>query len=114
VKTICKCHIGNGMGYREGVDSTADRYYDQYIEGFAEGAVVIFLRLFNDPDFTVDFDAPKADRRAKALVERLKGKTKNALILRALDLVIAQPEGTLRKLSLVTKFKEALQNLPKL
>jgi hypothetical protein len=113
VKTISKCHIGNGLGYREGVDSTADHYYDQYIEGFGEGAVLIFLRLFNDPDFTVDLEMTKADKRARALAARLESKTKNALILRALDLVLAQPEGTLRKLPLVTKFKEAMQNLPK-
>ncbi len=114
VKTIAKCHIGNGRGYREGVDSTADVYYDQYIDGFAEGAVVIFLRLFNDPDFTVDFEMAKADRRVRVLAERLKTKTKNPLIIRALNLVIAQPEGTLRKLNAVTKFKEALQSLQKM
>ncbi len=113
IKTIAKCHIGNGLGYREGVDSTADYYYNQYIEGFGEGAVVIFLRLFNDPDFTVDFEMAKADRRAKALAARLTDKTKNVHIIRALNLVIAQPEGTLRKIPIVTKFKEALQNLPK-
>lgn len=69
-------------------------------------------RLFNDPDFTVDFEMPKADRRAKALATRLKDETKSVHILRALDLVVAQPEGALRKLPIVTKFKE-VQNLPK-
>lgn len=113
VKVICKCHIGNGYGYREGVDTTADGYYLQYVEGLGEADVVTFLRLFNDPDFTVDFEMAKADKRAKALVKRLKDKTKNAHVLRALDLVFAQPEGTLRKISIVTKFKEALQNLPR-
>jgi hypothetical protein len=113
VKTITKCHIGNGMGYHEGVDTTADRYYDQYIEAFGEDAVVTFLRLFVDPDFTVDFERPKAERRAKALAERLKAKTKNPVILRGLELVIAQPKGTLRKLSVVTKFIQTVQSLPK-
>jgi len=55
---------------------------------------------------------PKADRRAKALATRLKDETKSVHILRALDLVVAQPEGALRKLPIVTKFKE-VQNLPK-
>ena len=112
VKVITKCHIGNGYGYREGVDTSADRFYEQYIDGFGEAEVVQFLRLFNDPDFTVDFDSAKPDRRAKALATRLKDKTKNVLILRAVDSVLAQPEGTLRRLSVVTKFKEALKGLP--
>jgi hypothetical protein len=54
-----------------------------------------------------------AHKRAQALAAYFKGKTKNVHVLRALDVLSAQPEGTLRKLSTVTKFKEALPNLPK-
>ena len=113
VKTITKCHIGNGQGYYGGVDTTADRQYRSYIEQFGEAETVLFLRLFDDPDFTVDFDSRVAHRRAQALATDLKNRAKNIHVIRALDAVLAQPEGTLRKLSTVTKFKEALANLPK-
>jgi hypothetical protein len=113
VKVIAKCHIGNGQGYYGGVDTTADRQYRVYLARFGEAEVVQFLRLFEDPDFTVDFDSSMAHRRALALATDLKSKTRNVHVLRALDVLLAQPEGTLRKLSTVTKFKEALMNLPK-
>jgi hypothetical protein len=113
VKVIVKCHIGNGQGYYGGVDTTADRQYRVYIAGFGEAEVVQFLRLFEDPDFTVDFDSSMAHRRAQALATDLKSRTRNVHVLRALDVLLAQPEGTLRKLSTVTKFKEALASLPK-
>jgi hypothetical protein len=113
VKVITKCHIGNGQGYYGGVDTTADRQYKSYIEGFGETEIVQFLRLFTDPDFTVDFDMKMADRRARALAEKFKGKTRNVHVLRALDVLLAQPEETLRKLYTVTKFTESLKSLPK-
>jgi hypothetical protein len=113
VKVITKCHIGNGHGYREGVDSGADGHYQRYISGFGEAEVVQFLKLFEDSDLTVDFGATKADRRARALATALRQKTKNIHVQRAIDVLLAQPEGTLRKLSIVTKFREAMKSLPK-
>jgi hypothetical protein len=113
VKIITKCHIGNGQGYYGGVDTTADRHYRDYIGGFGEAEAVQFLRLFEDPDFTVDFDSSMAHLRARALASTLKSKTKNVHVLRALDVLLEQPEGVLRKLSTVAKFREALKNLPK-
>jgi hypothetical protein len=113
VKVITKCHIGNGQGYYGGVDTTADTQYRHYIAGFGETEIVQFLRLFDDPDFTIDFDLPMAHRRALALTTILKGKTRNIHVLRSLDVLLAQPEGTLRKLATVAKFKEALKSLPK-
>ncbi len=113
VKVITKCHIGNGHGYREGVDETAYRHYQGYIAAFGEAEIVQFLRLFEDPDFTVDFGSPKADRRARALAATLRERAKNIHVRRAIDVLLAQPEGTLRKLPIVTKFKEALKSLPK-
>ncbi|MGA2988000.1 MAG: carboxypeptidase-like regulatory domain-containing protein [Terriglobia bacterium] len=102
-----------GHGYYEGVDTSADREYRRYIAGFGEPDVVEFLRLFEVPEFTVDFDSPKAHRRAQALAAALKDKTKNVHVERALDVLLAQPEGTLRKLPNVATFKEALKSLPK-
>jgi hypothetical protein len=48
-----------------------------------------------------------------ALAARFKTKTRNVYIIKALDVLSAQPEGTLRKISNVTKFKEAVANVPK-
>lgn len=66
VKTITKCHIGNGYGNRGGVDVNADSYYQSYIAGFGEQDVVIFLQSFSDSAFTVDLGRPQADARARA------------------------------------------------
>ncbi len=113
VKVIVKCHLGNGMGYYQGVDTTADRYYQGYISRFGEAEIIQFLRLFGDQDFTIDFDLAKPHRRALALVDSFKVKTRNPHIQKALDALSAQPEGTLRKISVVMKFKEAVAGIPK-
>jgi hypothetical protein len=113
VKVIVKCHLGNGLGYYEGVDTTADRYYQHYIANFGEREIAQFLLSFSDPDFTVDFDSAKVHNRAMGLATAFKAKTKNVHMLKALDAVLAQPVGTLRKIASVTKFKEAIANIPK-
>ena len=113
VKVITKCHIGNGLGYYGGVDTSADQHYQKYIEKFSEAEVVRFIRLFEDPYFTVDFDSRVAHKRAQALATKLRGKTRNIHVLRALDTVLNQPEGTMRKLHTVTKYQESLKTLPK-
>jgi hypothetical protein len=113
VKVITKCHIGNGYGNKGGVDVSADSYYQQYVSAFAEQEINTFVRLFNDPAFTVDFDRPQADVRARALISYFKTKTANIHLLRALDVLLAQPPNHLRGVILVTKFKEATANLLK-
>lgn len=113
VKTITKCHIGNGFGNRGGVDTSADVSYQKYIGAFGEREVVMFLRLFDDPTFTADFSKPKADQRARLLITALKEKIKNVHVLRALDALLSQPEELLAKVTIVTKFKQAVANLPK-
>jgi hypothetical protein len=112
VKIIVKCHLGNGLGYRDGVDETADHYYRRYIENFGEPEIAQFLRSFGDPDFTVDLDSTKVHRRAMGFADWCKSKSKNVYILKALDAVLAQPEGTLRKLSVVSRYKEAVASIP--
>jgi len=111
VKVIVKCHLGNGLGYRDGVDETADKAYQWYIGQFGESEIAIFLRQFGDPDFTVDLDNRKPHKRAVALATGFKSKTTNVYILRALESIIAQPEGTMRRIATVTKFKEAVTNI---
>jgi len=113
VKVIVKCHLGNGLGYRDGVNTTADSFYKRYIASFGEAEITQFLRLFSDQDFTIDFDSTKPHRRAMALATAFKAKTRNVHIVKALDAVLAQPEGALRKISLVAKFREAVANIPK-
>lgn len=112
VKIIVKCHFGNGMGYREGVDETADHYYTSYIRSFGEAEIGQFLRLFADPDFTIDFDSSKVHRRATRFAKWCVSVSKNTYILRALETILAQPEGYLRKMTFVAKFNEAVTNLP--
>ena len=114
VKIITKCHIGNGHGYYGGVDTTADGHYKRYISGFGEAEVVQFLRLFGEPDFTVDFGEKKADRRLRLLAALLRDKTNNLHVQRAINVLLEQPTETLRNLAMVTKFKDAVSNLPKL
>jgi hypothetical protein len=113
VKVITKCHIGNGFGSRGGVDQSADNYYQNYIANFGEREVVQFLGLFGDPEFTVDFSRPQADARARRLISSFKDKTRNIHVIRALDALMAQPQNLLRSVTVVTKFKESLNNLPK-
>src|ERR1019366_1442850 len=113
VKTITKCHIGNGYGSRGGVDTSADVHYERYIANFGEREVVIFLRLFDDPTFTSDFARPEADARARALITDFRAKSKNLYVLTALDLLLRNPANLLAKVPTVTKFKLAVANLPK-
>jgi hypothetical protein len=112
VKIIVKCHLGNGMGYREGVDETADHYYRGYIRSFGEADIGQFLRLFADPDFTIDFDSSKVHRRAMGFAKWCVSVSKNTYILRALEAILAQPEGHLRKMTYLAKFNDAVANLP--
>jgi len=107
-----KCHLGNGLGYYGGVDTTADRYYQLYISRFGEREIAQFVRSFSDPDFTVDFDSAVVHGRGMKLAATFKARVKNVYIIRALDAMLSQPVGTLRKLATVTKFKEAVANLP--
>jgi hypothetical protein len=113
VKTIARCHIGNGFGSRGGVDTSADVHYQRYIGDFGEREIVLFLRLFEDPAFTVDFLRPMADARARNLITQFKGKTKNVYVLGALNALLGQPVGVLAKATVVTKFRQAVANLPK-
>jgi hypothetical protein len=113
VKTITRCHIGNGYGNRGGVDTSADVHYQRYIANFGEREIVIFLRLFEDPAFTTDFHRPQADARARNLIDSFKAKSKNVYVRTALDSLLAMPKELLAKASTVTKFKSAVASLPK-
>lgn len=109
VKVTCICYIGNGYGYKEGVDETAMPYYRKYVQGFSEDEITNFLRLFEDPEFTTALDRTQPDRRVRRLAEHLKTKTENVHIQRALDLIVTAPEKTLYGVYNTTAFKNAMK-----
>ena len=112
VSVICQCYIGNGLGYREGVDESAVRYYSDYISRFNDSEIADFVRLFADGDFVVDLHCNKTESRAKSLAEALKEATSNAFIKRGLEVLCTAPSGTLKRVSNTTAFKKAIKNLP--
>lgn len=110
VKIISLCYIGNGLGYRQGVDERAETYYIEFIDRFKDKEIKVFLNLFNDAELLSDTYSEKAKRRFKALCERLKGKTKNAIIIKTLDYVINfSSEPT--KIYRTTEFKNLINSL---
>lgn len=113
VKVISICYIGNGFGYREGVDEGALPYYEQYINNFSEAETVVLLRLFKDPEFTSPLDLKKCDQRTKQLATILKSKHTNVFIQRTLDLILKCPECKLDIVTETTPYKAILPNLPK-
>lgn len=111
VKVISICYVGNGAGYREGVDEGALPYYVRYVDNFADEGTVEFIRLFADPEFASALDRGKTDRRVRELAKRLKGKTRNLQIQRGLDLIIGAPARTLYGLSNTAAYKTVLSEL---
>jgi hypothetical protein len=109
VKVIVICYVGNGLGYREGVDESALPYYAKFIEGFSVNEVKEFIFHFSDSEFVTDFDYPKADRRLRQLATFLKTKTKDVQINKVLDLLLSFPKGSLSNLANDSKYKEAIK-----
>ena len=112
VSVISQCYIGNGLGYRYGVDENALPHYQKYVDRFGDTEIEEFVRLFVDTDFVVDLHLSKAESRAKELATRLKSQTQNLFIQRALEVLISTPQGTLKKVSNVTDYKSAVGDLP--
>ena len=75
VKVISICFIGNGQGYREGVDESALTYYKKYINNFTESEIVEFIRLFGDPEFISPLARTKPDNRVRQLANILKSSS---------------------------------------
>lgn len=109
VKVISICAIGNGKGYYEGVDKRANEYYKKFIEGFGLAEIKDFLQLFQDPEFTLDFNYSKADRRVRVLAKYFKSQTKDVHINRILDLIINLPHGTLQGVSQTDIYKKEIK-----
>lgn len=112
VKVLSICFIGNGYGYREGVDEAALPYYQKHINNFAEAEIVEFIRLFGDPEFASPLARSKPDSRVRKLANLLKTKTTNAHIIKSLDIIIGTPPMTTHKVHGVSAFKSSLEYLP--
>lgn len=109
VKVISLCYVGNGMGYREGVDENAVVYYNKFIQAFGINEIKDFLYLFNDPEFVTDLNYSKPDRRLKSLATFFKSKTQDAHINKVLDLIIGFPKGSLQSLASDSRYKDAMK-----
>lgn len=111
-KVITTCFIGNGHGYREGVDRDALPYYERYIGNFSEAEITQFLHLFSDPEFTTPLRYTKCEERTRRLAANLRDKSGNLNIRNALELIVVGPEGTLDRVAATSAFKNALQLVP--
>lgn len=112
VKVISLCYVGNGYGYRQGVDEQALPYYQNYVNNFTEGDAAEFIKLFLEPEFASPLSRNKPDKRVRDLATILKNKHTNVHLQRALDLVITAPANTLYGLYNTTDFKNVVPNLP--
>jgi hypothetical protein len=112
VKVVGICAIGNGKGYREGVDETAYPHYQGHLERFSDREIGEFLRCFEDDEFCSDLFLAKPDARARALLTWFRGRTSNLLIHKAIDALLALPTGQLSKASSATACKTAIAALP--
>ena len=109
VKVVCLCYVGNGQGYREGVDEGALVFYNKFIEAFTLAEVKDFLQLFSDPEFVTHFNYTKPDKRLRTLANYFKSKTKDSHINKALNLIVTFPASSLQSLSSDTRYKEAMK-----
>lgn len=112
VKVIALGYVGNGLGYRRGVDERALPYYETYIDKFTASEIAEYARLFQDVEFTSSLDSTRTDARARELASRLEQITSRADIKNAMRIIVNAPARTLPKLSGTTAFQKALASLP--
>lgn len=113
VKVITLCYVGNGYGYKRGVDERALPHYEKYVSYFGDDEVAEFLRLFADPEFSSTLDRSRTDTRCREFANRLSDQTERAGLRAGLQLVQAAPAKSLPGIASTTAFKKALANLPK-
>lgn len=113
VKVISTCFIGNGLGYRQGVDESALPYYKKHVSSFSEAEIIEFVHLFTDAEFITPLGYQKCEQRAKALANELHDKASNISLKKALKLIMDAPQGTLGRIAATSAFKSELQLVPK-
>lgn len=112
IKILSICFVGNGYGYRQGVDESALPYYEKHINNFTEHEIVEFIKLFGDPEFTSPLALNTPDKRVRQQAMILKSKITNVHIIKSLDLIINAPTLTVHKIHDTTAFKTNLVYLP--
>lgn len=111
VKVICLCYIGNGFGYRQGVDEQALPFYELYIARFNDVEILEFIRLFQDPEFTSVLFKRTPESRVKKLATTLLGISSNIYLQKALKLIIAAPTNSLENISITSDYKQAISQI---
>jgi hypothetical protein len=111
VKVITLCFVGNGSGYRRGVDERAFPYYERYVSYFSDEEIGDFFRLFADPEFSSTLDRRLTDSRCRELAAKLMDQTERAALRGGLQLVINAAVNSLPNLAITSAFKKVLGNL---
>lgn len=100
------------MGYREGVDESAEPYYKEYIEKFSEAEIIEFVKLLSDADLTSVLLMSKADRRLRMTSRLLIDKASNVHLKRILQMIIDAPDHRTDGVSKTTAYRQAITALP--
>ncbi len=111
VTIICLCYIGNGLGFRDGVDESAFVIYDRMVENFGNDEIKDFILSFQDSDFIVALERPKTDRRVRMLSAKLLEKTTNETLKNGLEIIIQQPAGQLKNLAVTPNYLHWLKKI---
>lgn len=108
---ISICYIGNGKGYKKGVDERALPHYKKYISMFSEEEKISFIKLFKDSEFSTILSRNKTDSRARKIAKKLKEDENDIHLKRALKRIV-EFNGSLHKISGSKEYEEAVQYLP--
>ncbi len=111
VKIICQCYIGNGLGFREGVDEAAEPIYKEFIDRFGLEEINEFVVLFSDSEFTVDFYKTTPNKRIRALCKYLASKTEDIHYKKMLEYLANYTSTSWEKVSMMGEYKKLLDNL---
>ncbi|WP_201261958.1 hypothetical protein [Metasolibacillus fluoroglycofenilyticus] len=111
VKVIVVCYVGNGLGYREGVDEQAVVHYARFIDNFEVKEIKEFLKLFTDPEFVGDFDRGIPNRRLRSLIPKFKTKTTDPHINAVLDFIAQFPSSRLDKVASDHRYQELMKHI---
>ena len=101
------------MGFRQGVDERAVVHYEDFFKLFALEEIIIFLELFQDPEFVTEFNRIIPDKRIRVLAKRFKSITTHTHVNEALDLLITFPQGSINKMGGDSRYKALMKHINK-